>query len=318
MQAFRFSKWFGIIGVIVVMVVVALIGINTDPTDPNPKGTYALIFGIVGGFILLMLFFQGRDLSRAEGDTKASTDRAVASGAHDVEDPTKLDDADLWAAMAVKPIDREATEARKAMWGSARSSWRLGVVVCALIFLTVPPVYLFETFTPLYIGVPLIVLAAIYGSVRAIRSGGQIDQGFDAGAAMMKPLGLEMTQRPELQWQPRMPPMWGANARLRGPMVLQGKRHRRSVTVSQEGSGSVTTVKVSTPSFEAKVREGRLSAGKGAPGEVAAALQEIPRSDRWKGVKVSGGRGGIVVERKRGREHWLCDLWLAERLAQRL
>ncbi len=318
MQAFRFSKWFGIVGVIVVMITVAVIGLTTDPTDPNPKGTYALIFGIVGGFIALMLFFQGRDLGRAEGETRTSTDRAAASGAHDVEDPTTMDDADLWAAMAVKPLDREATEARKAMWGSARSSHRLAIVICALIFLTVPPVYLFETFTPLYIGVPLIVLAALYGGARAIRSGGQIDQGFDAAAAMMKPLGLGLVQRPELQFEPRMPPMWGANARLRGPMVLEGKRHGRSVSVSQEDSGSVTTVKGSAPSFEAKVRDGRLSAGREAPEEITAALGEIPGSDSWKGVEVRGGRGGIVVERKRGRELWLCDLWLAERLASQL
>ena len=318
MQAFRFSKWFGIIGVVVVMIAVAIIGLNTDPTDPNPKGTYALIFGIVGGFVFLMLLFQGLDLRRAEGDTKAGTDRAVAGGPHDVEDPTKLDDAGLWAAMAVKPLDRDAIEARKAMWGSARSSHRLGIVVCALIFLTVPPVYLFETFTSLYIGVPLIVIAALYGAFRAISSGGQIDEGFDAQAATMRPLGLEMVERPELTWQPRMPPMWGANARLTGPLVLQGKRHGRSVNVSQEGSGSVTTVKGAVPQFQAKITDGRLRAGKQAPEAVAAALEQIPGSDTWKGVKVRGGSGGVVVERKRGREHWLCDLWLAERLASSL
>ena len=61
-----------------------------------------------------------------------------------------------------------------------------------------------------------------------------------------------------------------------------------------------------------------MRAGKGddIPAEIAEALKAVPSSTRWKGVKVEGGPEGIVVTRRGGEPaDWLCDLWLAERLA---
>jgi len=55
---------------------------------------------------------------------------------------------------------------------------------------------------------------------------------------------------------------------------------------------------------------------RGAPEAIGAALAEVPNSTRWKRVAVEGGPGGIVIARKSGEQSdWLCDLWLAERLA---
>jgi hypothetical protein len=316
--AFRFSTWFGIVGLFVVMGATVVIALTVTPTDPNPKLQLGLIFGILAVYITLLLFFQRRDVGRAEGETRRATSRAAAEGPRDVEDPTRMSEADLWAAMAVKPIEGEAARARNEMFGPARRSIGLAAIICALIFIGVPPIYLFDTFVPLLVCAPLIALLAVWGSIRAIGSGGEVDQAFDRAAAMMQPLGLELVERPEIRLEPRMPPLWGANARLRGPMLLEGRRHGRSVSVNQEDGGSVTTVKGSTPAFEAKVRGGRFRPGADAPDRVAAALDGIPGSERWRGVVVQGGRGGIVVERKRGREHWLCDLWLAEFLAAQL
>ena len=54
----------------------------------------------------------------------------------------------------------------------------------------------------------------------------------------------------------------------------------------------------------------------GAPDAVLTALKAVPSSVRWKRVEVSAGPEGIVVTRKKGEQRdWLCDLWLAERLA---
>ena len=42
----------------------------------------------------------------------------------------------------------------------------------------------------------------------------------------------------------------------------------------------------------------------------------MPNSTRWKKLTVEGGADGILVARKGGEQaDWLCDLWLAERLA---
>ena len=45
-----------------------------------------------------------------------------------------------------------------------------------------PPVYLFDTWVPLIVGVPLIVLTAVVASVRLMMSGGgDFEQGFGTG-----------------------------------------------------------------------------------------------------------------------------------------
>jgi hypothetical protein len=313
---FRRSKWFAIIGVFVVAGLSIVIAQSADPTDPNPKLQFGLIFGLIALFMGGVFFFQSRDLGKVEGDSKRSTAKAEASGPHEVDDATKLDEADLWAALAVKPIDREASQARGEMWGSAHRSMHLAMLVTLLIFLAVPPIYLFDTFVPLMIGVPIILGLAIYGSIRAIGSGGEIDQAFDRTDVMMKPLGLHLVERPKITFQPRGPTMFGVNARLTGPMVLEGTRHGHSVSVNQEGNTSVTTVKGSVPTFEAKAHAGRLKPADGADQKVAAALEGIPGD--WKGVEVRGGHGGVEVERSGHRGDWLQDLWLAEEIAGRL
>ena len=116
---------------------------------------------------------------------------------------------------------------------------------------------------------------------------------------------------------PRMGP------RIHGALVLKGERHGRPVSArlgDEERTGvSEVTIGVSTPPFQAAARDGRVRAGKG---------DEIPGGDR-RGAEggaeldpVEGreGRGrrpsGIVVTRRGGEQaDWLCDLWLAERLA---
>jgi hypothetical protein len=293
-REFRRSGVYGIVGVFVVAGLCIVIGLSAG-NNPDPKLQYGLIFGVIAVFLVGLFFFQTRDLNRAEGGTR----RALGQGPSEVSDPTTLSEPDLWAALAVKPIDREAIKARSETWGSARRSIHLGMIVCVLIFLTVVPMYLLDTFVTLYVGVPVIILVALYGAFRAIGSGGEIDQGFERAGAAVRPLGLEMVQRPDLKWEPRMPPLWGMNARLRGELRMEGKRHGHSVSVVQENNISVTKVKASVPGFEGKASE----------------LDGIPRSDRWKGVKVRGGRSGVVVERKGDPSAWLCDLWLAERLA---
>ena len=315
MRGFKTSSAYGIVGVFVVMGLCAFIALTmVDATDPDPKGPLALIFGVVGLYLVGLFILQRRDLNRA-----ASGDARAGSGApQEIDNPTTMEDGELWAAMAVKPIERDAIKARAEMWGMARSSMNLGVVITILIFLTVPPIYLLDTWITLYIGVPLIVGCALYGTFRVIGSGGDIDQGYENTDIAMRPLGLKLTARPDLKFEPRMPPMWGANARLRGPLILEGKRHGRNVTLHQEGPNSEVIVGGSVPSFKAKARDGRIRGEDDTPAAVEAVLDEIPNSTRWKGVKVHGGSAGIAVQRDKALQDWLCDLWLAERLAERL
>lgn len=310
MREFRRSRLFGLIGVFVVAGIAIVIALSANSGDANPKLQMGLIFGVIAVFVGLLLYFQRGDMNRAAtGDL-----RGFSKGPKEVDDPTKLGDGELWAALAVRPIDDDAIKARRELWGSARSSLKLGAVICLLIFLAVPPIYLFGTFIPLFIGGGLIAILALWGSYRAIGPGGQVDSGFDQMDRAMRPLGLALTDRPEVHLVPRAPTMPGYSAKLFGPTAMSGDRHGHKVDVVQEQGVSEVTVRASVPEFTAKAKRGRFSVDDGAS-NAAAVLSSVPASDRWNGVEVRGGRGGVVVDRKGDPGAWLCDLWLAEKIA---
>jgi hypothetical protein len=313
LREFRRSSRFGLIGVFVVAAIAIAVALSADSADPNPKLQLGVIFGVVAAFIAVLLLLQRGDIDRAAtGDV-----RGFSRGPQPVDDPTKLQDGELWSALAVRPIDTEAIKARKEMWDVGRRGIALGAVICVLIFLTVPSIYLFESLVPLLIGGPLIAIAALYGAARAIGPGGDVDHGYEGLDRVIKPLGLSLEERPEVKMVPRYPTMPGYSAKLLGPTVMRGQRHGRRVEVRQEQGLSEVTVHASVPEFEAKARDGHLVANDGGS-NAAGMLRGLPASERWKGVKVHGGADGVVVDRKGDPGAWLCDLWLAERLADQL
>ncbi len=178
----------------------------------------------------------------------------------------------------------------------------LGIVVVVLIFLTVPAMYLLESFVPLLIGGPLIILVALYGSWRALGPGGELDQGYERVGQAMAPLWLEVTERPTVNIEMRDPVTPRMGPKIRGALVLKGERHGRQVTVEIGGKERTGASEV------------RIAAA--APPDLDAVMKTLPDSTRWKKVEVEGGPEGIVVTRQGGEQSdWLCDLWLAERLA---
>jgi hypothetical protein len=313
---FKRSGLFGLLDVIVVAAIVAFIGLSSESGDASPKTTYALIFGVVGVFLVILFVLQRSDLNRVSGADARGSERGAAEGGRQIDNPTTMSEPDLWAAMAVGPIDREAVKARAAAWESGRRSQNLAMLVTLLIFLTVPPMYLLESFVPLLIGVPIIVIAALWGSIRALMPGGEMEKGYDNVGVAMAPLGFAVTERPTVSIETKDPVSGRIGPEMHGALVLDGQRNGRQVTVRLGGGESEVTVAAAAPAFEAKSRDGRVRPAEGAPAEVAAALKAVPNSTRWKKVSVEGGPAGIEVRRKGGGQaDWLCDLWLAERLA---
>lgn len=318
---FKRSSRFGIIGVFVVMAACAAIGLTLGSGQANPKLALGLIFGVVALFCVILFALQRSDLNRVSGSDARGSSRAAAEGGREIDNPTTMSDADLWAAMAVEPIDAEAVKARAAGWEAGRRSQNLAMLVTLLIFLTVPSIYLFESFVPLLIGGPLIALAAVWGSIRALMPGGEMDRGYANVGRAMAPLGFEVTERPSVSIETRDAVTGRVGPKIRGALVLEGVRNGRSVSVRVEGtetgSRSEVSVVAPMPEFEAKSRDGRMRPIDGTPENIAAALRAAPNSTRWKKVAVEGDGEGIVVERKGGAQaDWLCDLWLAERLAE--
>ncbi|HEX3239452.1 MAG TPA: hypothetical protein VHR18_04880 [Solirubrobacterales bacterium] len=288
---FKRSGAFGIVGVFVVAALVAVIALTMGQGDPNPKLALGLIFGVIAIFVVVLFALQRSDLERAAGAESASVNRAAAEAGRGVENPTTLAEPELWAALAIAPIDTDAVRARDEIWEIGRRSQKLAIVITILIICTVPVIYLLESFLPLLIGGPLIVLAALYGSFRAIGPGGAIDESYVLTDRAMAPLGLAVTERPEGGFEMRLASP-GFDYRLRGWTVLSGQRHGRAVVVRIGGheDAGASEVYVAEPSAEYEAESKRV------------AIRSGP-----KGILVSRGKGG-------GRD-WLCDLWLAERLA---
>jgi hypothetical protein len=318
---FKRSSRFGIVGVLVVMAACAAIGLTLGNGQANPKLALGLIFGVLAVFFVILFALQRADMDRVSGADMRGSSRAAAEGGRGIENPTTMSEPDLWAAMAVKPIDAEAVKARGEMWEAGRRSMRLAMIVTLLIFLTVPPMYLLESFVPLLIGAPLIVIVALFGSIRALMPGGELDKGYANVGVAMAPLGFEVTERPEVSIETRDPTTGRVGPKIRGALVLEGERDGRRVSVrvgsAETASRSEVSVAALAPEFKAKARDGRVRAGDGTPENIVAALKNVPSSTRWKKVTVEGGPESIEVVRKGGGQaDWLCDLWLAERLAE--
>jgi hypothetical protein len=314
---FRTSSRFGIIGVVAVMVVVAALALTFGSNNAHPTALMAVILGIVFAFVALLMFLQRRDLDRAE--TRST--RAAVEAAGPVTDPTTADTNTLVHVLAIKPVDDAAiAESTSRMWSITRSSMNSAIPLMILIACAVIPWQLFTAYWSIYIFVPIIVVYVGFLAYRAIMPGGTVDQAYDSSAPMLDALGLTQVERPQIGVRPRVAAP-GLQKTVRGEIEYTGTRHGRQVTVQipADGGSTATTLSGSFEKLEVAARGERLVAKPGAPMAVNAVLDPLRASSYWKGVQVTAGPEGLVVERKRdGGLHWMRDLWLAEHLAEAL
>ncbi len=310
---FRRSSTFGIVGVIVVMVVVAVIALQYGSGTAHPTGALIAIVAIVFGFLAVLMVLQRRDLNRVSG----AAEREALADMGPVSDPTSVPPGSLIAAMAVRPVDERALSGTAAAWGVARGSMNSAAVMVVLIFCAMAPWIIFQWKWSLIVMLPIIGVYLLYLVLRIFIPSGTVGQAFRAGADMLSPLGLEMTQQPQVGLNPRVDRP-GYSAKMVGTFALEGERHGRHVSMRRESDGpTVVSVGGAFPEFSVKPDGDRLRAARGAPSEVGRALGSLSSSKRWKGIELKAGANGIAVERRRDRSgfDWLCDLWLAERLA---
>jgi hypothetical protein len=310
---FKRSRWFGIIGVVVVMVVVAALALAFGQNTANPTGLYIAIFVIVFGFMAVVLRLQRRDLDSAETHAVAEASGPVS----EVTDPTTANSASLLTALATGPIDPNAIEeATAATWKLGRESISGGGVILVLIACAVVPWQLWQAYWSLIVFVPLIIGYALYMLSKVMGSGGTLAPAYQLSEPTMEPLGLRMTEAPKVELSPRIAGQ-GVEKRITGAATYEGQRHGRNVRV-RLAAKTATEVAGSYPSFAIRNRDGRLRPASGAPPAVDAVVSKLAASPLWRGVNARGGEEGIVVERKDNRGSWMCDLWLAERLADAL
>lgn len=312
---YRRSRIIALLGLPLLATAIVLIALSADDRDPNPKAQLALIFGLTGGFVFLLLLVQGAELRAASG---VRTEALLAPGTR-VDNPMMVEPVDLWAAMAIAPIDDEAARAHEDVWGMARESHRTAWIVCVLIFTTVPMTYLLETLVPLLVGAALIALVAVIAAFRVLGGGGGLDRAYESTERSLEPLGLNMDERPTIGVASRPTPPYGLKTDVRGSLRFSGERHGRAVSVVMAGGASEVRVEADVPTFEAKTRDEKVRGKRRGelPPAVEAALSEVPASPGWKGVTARGDADGVVVRREPvGERGWIPDLWMAERLVE--
>jgi hypothetical protein len=309
---FRRSSRFGIVGVVVVAVAAAGLALAFGQNSANPQLVLIPILALVFGFVAVLLHLQRRDLDAAA----ARTDREAAAATEAVTDPTTADQMSLLADLATGPLDREAiTAASGRVWNIARGSISSGARMMVLIFCAVVPWLLFQWIWSIVVFVPLIVAYAVYLSARVIMPGGTLDQAYDDAGPMMSALGLSETERPRVEIRRQAVGPQPLRRETVGNAAYAGTRYGRRVTVTIGGDPTVTVSGAVSP-FEVRAKGERLRAVAGAPATVEAVIAPLRASSYWKGVSFTGGPDGVVAERRSGgAEHWMRDLWVAERLA---
>jgi hypothetical protein len=216
-------------------------------------------------------------------------------------------------ALALGADAEEVRRAARAQLEPGRYSAHTGRIMTVLVLVIMTPAVLLQNPRLTVLGAIPIVGYCLYLCARLLMRGGGLDQAYASVDREFAPLGLRMVQRPNLRLDPQMDGRM--NTRMEGPMVFEGTRHDRAVRVQVEGGTSTVHVAVAAPDFKARSRDGRLTAEQGDE-RLQRALAELPASNRWTGVKLSGDRDGITIRRRtKSNESWVYDLWLAEALA---
>lgn len=311
------SRNFALIGLPIVMVAVVLIALDADPRDPDPKGTYALIFAVVGVYVFSVLALQRLDIAAA---SRAAARPSIEPGTP-LEDPMKASAADLWASLATGPIGEQAAEAHDHAWGLARKSNSTAWIVTALIFIGVPLTYLTGSFVPVLVCAGLVVLVAVayLAGVLGGAGGVSLADAYEAIGRSAEPLGLELSERPQVGVGTRVVPPYGLKSEIRGALRFSGSRHGRGVEVTlDDGACEVRVEARGVPEFEAKARDGKVRGKRRGelPAAIEEALRAVPGSPAWKGTTASGDGEAVVVRQKPlAAQGWMPSLWLAERIA---
>jgi hypothetical protein len=310
---FRTSRTLAIVGIPLVVVAVAVVALTTGGGDTNPTGTLAAIFAIVGGFVFLLLFVQGREI---EGAARVSELPARITG-NPVDNPMTASEPELWASLAIAPISEDAVAARTTAWSVARSSHRSAWVICLMIFIFVPAAYLLERPWIAVLGAIPIAGYAAWRSIAIVGSGGELDRVYEGLGKSIEPLGLAVDERPTVGVGQRVGPPASLKTDVRGALRMSGKRHGRAVSIAMADGRTSVRVHADSPQFEAKSSDGKIRGRRNeVPPEIESALREVPGSVGWKEVKLTGGPEGIeVVIGGSGNRNWLAGLWLAERVA---
>lgn len=299
------------IGVVVVVSIVVSLG------DPSGKTAIPVVIGMVAVLVVGILLYQWLWVGGQEKEMERAADEAVLGGP--VSD---AGDVDTWQrmipALAVERIDpKQLKKAGSGMSGVMRINILAAAIVSAL-GIGFTSLVLLGGADSFNVGAwkywPIVPFALAPFAVLFVRY--MLTRAGEAGGDYLKPIGLAITQMPEVGIAPTT---YGSHMKssVEGSTVVEGKRHGRNVRIEMDAKVQRTMVEAKVPAFTVDADSDALVAGERAPAGVRKVIDSSKPSKRWNKVKsVEGGADGIVVERKVDTQNgWMWDLWLAEKLA---
>ncbi len=303
-------------GLITVVAVTLVLGLTSE--NQTGEGALPFILGTVVVFVLGLLILQWRITTKRSAAQTADPPPGTTPGAG-TDDAGRIDAyPELMALIATEDYDEERLRrGLKASRGMVTSHLKLSWVLVPLCLAAgilgaygkLPNFGAWE-FWPL---VPFALAPLALGWVYLM-----MGRAKDASADLLSPLGLELTDMPSVGVRPRFG--GGMQSDVSGATVMKGTRHGRAVEVVMDARRHTTLVGAPAPEFELEVKSGVPAVKSGSAAGLDDALAGLAPSDRWKKLRsVKGGPDGVVAERKVDAENgWLWDLWLCERLAERL
>jgi hypothetical protein len=266
--------------------------------------------GLVAALLVLfILYWLVQIIINGYGKPKA----VDLSKKKNINDPDILEDWNiLFASMAVKDVPLDEMKKLEKKGGSTLVMWFMWVVlitICPMI-LMLPYIFGFVEWSIIkygvgcYIGLLFVMMVA-----SAILAGRSAQIGNEL---YFVPLGLTLTELPQVS-------VAAGSPRVRGGTAAEGVRFGRLVRIRMDAGG--VTVEVTSPhaAFSIKSAGNELQTENGTSHAVLEVLRNVRPSTRWKGAHVTGNGQVVTAHRPMdGLNSWVFDLWLIERILEKM
>lgn len=299
--------------IFVVLGILLIVAVTIGTALTQPPGSKLPIYaGVcsVAGFVAIFLLYWVVQIIIKGYNTPKAVDLTLKQ---DVNNPAILENWQvLFASMAVNTIDPATMKQLEKQGRSTQNTWFILTMVLTIcpITLMVPYIFGFVDWSIIQYGVACYVGLVVVMVVVSIVLGNRSAK--ISNDLYFTPLGLKLTELPQVM-------LSGDSPRVRGGTVVEGLRFNRPVRITMDIAHVSVEINFPAPPFTINSQGGQLQADSNAPKEVLELLQTLPKAKYWGGAKFQSNGHSLISECPiDGVNSWLYDLWLIERILEKL